>query len=247
MMTAAARKMVSRPHGRPVCKSGSSTAAGRESEGRLMNNGAVASTPRGYLWLLTALALVPACSGGPTPVELPDVSPGAAADRALQQYDADGDGVLSRAELAACPAMLAAMDHYDRDRSGTVSKEEIADRISSWQRGGIAIVQLICKVTRDGRPVEGATVRLNPEPFLGGEIKPAVGTTRKGGMAVMEIPAEELPSDMKDVRGVHCGVYKVEITHPQQSIPARYNSETQLGHEVARDFGTPYATFDIGR
>jgi len=109
------------------------------------------------------------------------------------------------------------------------------------------VVQLICKVTRDSKPLEWATVRLVPESFLGGGVKPAIGTTRRGGMAVMKIAEEDLPPDMKDVRGVHCGVYKVEITHPQQAIPPRYNSETELGHEVARDFGTPYAAFNLGR
>ena len=37
------------------------------------------------------------------------------------------------------------------------------------------------------------------------------------------------------MRGVYGGTYKIEITHPNVQVPAKYNTSTTLGEEVARD------------
>jgi hypothetical protein len=31
------------------------------------------------------------------------------------------------------------------------------------------------------------------------------------------------------------GTFKIQITHPSQQIPAKYNTQTELGDEVAHD------------
>ena len=82
-----------------------------------------------------------------------------------------------------------------------------------------------------------------PEPYLGEEIKQAAGTTGKSGAASIAVPDEELPKNQKGIRGVHSGTFRVEITHPEISIPAKYNTETTLGFET--NPGNPYVTFDL--
>ncbi|MCA9269532.1 MAG: hypothetical protein KDA41_13720, partial [Planctomycetales bacterium] len=59
------------------------------------------------------------------------------------------------------------------------------------------------------------------------------------GMAVMAIDQAKLPSHLKGIYGMQSGFYKVEITHPTTKIPAKYNTETVLGHEVAADSTGP--------
>ena len=74
-----------------------------------------------------------------------------------------------------------------------------------------------------------------PEPFLGGAVEEATGVTDASGTAVLAIADEKLPSHLKGISGVRSGFYKVEITHPDKNIPAKYNTETTLGHEIASD------------
>ena len=48
--------------------------------------------------------------------------------------------------------------------------------------------------------------------------------------------------------GVHCGVYRVEISHATRKIPAKYNTQTQLGVNVALNAGRDgeMAVFHLG-
>jgi hypothetical protein len=36
------------------------------------------------------------------------------------------------------------------------------------------------------------------------------------------------------VHGIHCGVFRVEITHPNVAIPEKYNTKSELGRLVTR-------------
>ena len=65
-------------------------------------------------------------------------------------------------------------------------------------------------------------------------IKPASGVTGQSGHVEMLIAAEDLPPDTP-YKGMHMGLYKVKITHPKRRIPARFNTQTELGQEVACD------------
>ena len=95
----------------------------------------------------------------------------------------------------------------------------------------IARVAVPVEVTLDGAPLAGARVLFDPEPFLGPQVKPAAGTTSSGGGTVVSVAAE----DLDDARfpGTACGWYKIRITSDSHEIPARYNTETTLGCEVA--------------
>ena len=114
--------------------------------------------------LMVAICL--GCSGKPSRVHPPRIDPAQAGSAAIGQYDADGDGELSRKELAKLPGVLLALGAYDLNGNGKVSAEEIAGRIRQWQEFKIGTLTVSCRVTLDGAALEGATVKLIPEKFL---------------------------------------------------------------------------------
>ncbi len=193
-------------------------------------------------WLVLVLAGV-GCSRGPAAIPPPYIDPDDAAEKAIELYDANHDGALSREELAKCPAMLGKLAAYDQSANGSVERDEIAKRLTDLLRTKIALTRLQCKVTYRGRPLSGATVTLEPEAYLGAEIKPATGVTGERGVAAPSIPKEDMPENLRDMAFVHCGTFKVRITHPTIKLPARYNTATELGYET--EVGNPFASFDL--
>ena len=162
----------------------------------------------------------------------PAIDPSRAGAEAIEQYDTNGDGQLSTAELASCPGILGRRDQYDSDGNDQVSADEIAQRIESWLEREVGIRGMTCRVVLNRRPLAGAQVRLIPEPFLGPDVKPARGTTAAFGVAPLGIAPEDLAEDEQGIVGVHLGLYKVEITHPRVKLPARYNTASTLGAEI---------------
>ena len=185
--------------------------------------------------LMMVMSAISGCQSGVRRADVPDVSPSAAAAAAVEQYDADGNGELSHDELAACPGILSVVAKYDKDNDGQVTADEIAARIQYWRDAKVAILSLPCIVTLDGAPLAGAEMKFVPERYLGESVLPASGTTDERGYAEVAIAADALPADMKGIHGVHCGTYKIQITHPTQQIPAKYNTATVLGHETSLD------------
>jgi hypothetical protein len=186
---------------------------------------------------------VPGCSSGPPALRSPVLDPESAAEEAVALYDKDGDGILTADELKACPGILVSLEIYDQDGDGGVTESEIVARLSGFVERNVALSRLSATVRLDRRPLGGATIRLVPEPYLGEEIRQAVGTTRKGGSGSVAVADEDLPDNQKGIRGIHSGTYKVEITHPTISIPTKYNTETTLGYETRP--GDPYVTFEL--
>ena len=88
-----------------------------------------------------------------------------------------------------------------------------------------------CSVSHNGQPLQGAEVKFVPEKFLGSEIKTASGVTDAGGVAMISAPQ----SRPDDPAGVPPGFYRVEITQSGLAIPAKYNTDTVLGAEIASD------------
>jgi len=79
-------------------------------------------------------------------------------------------------------------------------------------------------------------VVLEPESFLGDQLRPASGVTDKSGFAYLSMATEG--GSVPPFSGVQCGLYKVRITKlsgGKQILPSKYNSATQLGLEVAPD------------
>jgi len=172
----------------------------------------------------------------PRRVEAPSIDAAAAAARAIEIYDRDGDGMIGGTELDAVPVFKyqPVMARVDKNGDGKVSKDEIKARIIEWQESKVGLMSYACKVvykTADRpRPValQGARVVYEPEPFLGKYVKAAKGTTGPGGMASVGIPDIEF-------QACQVGYYKVRITHDTIKIPAKYNTKTTLGDEIAQD------------
>jgi len=182
-----------------------------------------------------SLLVLTACSGATSRVKPPRIDPDEAGQLAISQYDTNADGALSKVELDKCPGVKRAIRLYDTNGDSTVSEEEIVYRIRGWQERRVGMMSVTCSVRMDGRPLSGATIRLVPEKYLGDNVKIAAGITIEDGMAFLAIDDADLPEDQKGLGAVHVGVYKVQITHPSRSIPAKYNTNTTLGIDVAQD------------
>jgi hypothetical protein len=192
--------------------------------------------------LILTIALLVGCSNGPERFEAPGVDVESAAAKALELYDKDTDGSLNKDELAACPAVLARFDIYDADTDGTVEASELKQRLERMlnRTGGTPLTAV---VSYKGKKLSGANVVMEPEPYLGTEVQSATGTTNGSGSAVMTIPPEFMPEQLRRHKMVHYGTFKVRVTHPVITIPAKYNAETELGYET--EPGNPLAYFNL--
>jgi len=192
----------------------------------------------------TVVAVV-GCSGKPTKVKAPQIDPAGAANALLAQYDTDSDGQLSQAELSNCTALSDALDRYDENGDLKISGEELTKRFTGWLESGLGVSSLACQITFKGRPVEGAEISFVPETCFADTLQRASGTTDDSGVAMLSIDASHLPSDAYNMRGVQQGLFRVEITHPTVTIPAKYNVETQLGKEVSFELGENVIRFSL--
>jgi hypothetical protein len=163
---------------------------------------------------------------------VPSISPGEASRQALAEYDRNGDGLLDAAELDRCPALKSCLKDLDKNGDGRLSADEIAERLQAYQQSQVGLQAFACQVTLDGRPLAGATITFVPEPFLGPALRPASGVSDSRGLARLQESGAELP-------GVPCGLFRVEVSKKdaggRELVPARYNTQSVLGQEVAPD------------
>jgi hypothetical protein len=155
----------------------------------------------------------------------------------MELYDKNADGALAGDELTAVPGIKKHLDKYDTDGNQQVSRDEIAARLGDWGSQKMALMGRSYVVTLDGRPLEGATVTMVPESYLGDGVKQATGVTAANGLTRMTHADEDLPKSAngRPIPGVRGGTFKVQVTHPSRKIPANYNTSTELGDEVAYD------------
>jgi hypothetical protein len=184
-------------------------------------------TVRQIAVLIAALAASGAsgCSQKSIRISAPEINASSAASSAMQEYDVNRDGKISGAELDRCPALKGLAGETGGD---AVSADTIAGRIGSWQQTKTGRMMVGCVVRHNGQPLAGAVVDFVPEKFLGPKMLPGKGTTDATGGASIST-AVNGPLDRP---GLPPGFYRVEITKPGESIPARYNSETTLGEEI---------------
>lgn len=199
----------------------------------------------GRIALFLSASVLTGCSQGPARVAAPNVDCEAATDRALELYDSDHSGSFSKSELANCPAVLQNLPAYDQNADGTVSREEFVARLGELYGKRVGLTEVDCQITFQGRPLEGATVVFEPEPYLGEEIPVARGTTDSMGSAPMAIDGEYLPESLRsrNKKLTKVGSFKVRITHPSIQLPAKFNTKTTLGYET--QLGTPFARFAL--
>jgi hypothetical protein len=172
-----------------------------------------------------------ACSNTPPRVEQPGISSSASSD-AMKQYDTDGDGKIAGEELDKAPALKGSLANLDANGDGAISADEIDTRIAAWEESKLGRTSVMITVTRNGTPLSGATVKLIPEKFLGESIQPAEGISNEWGTATPSIASG---GDADALDGMQVGFYRAEITKSDEEIPAKYNTETELGFEVAQD------------
>jgi hypothetical protein len=188
-----------------------------------------------FTWISGLLAMVAGCSGQPAGVEPPSFDTGKVATAAVAQYDKDGNGQLEQGEWQASGALAGSIEVYDTNGDMVLSREEIAAGLARWQKGEMGARPLPFQVKLGGRPLEGADVKLIPEEFFAGAIKPASGTSGAGGRGYLGLSEADRPKNAPQLPLTQPGLYRVEITHPRQKIPAKYNTESTLGIEVADD------------
>lgn len=181
--------------------------------------------------LLVVIAANWGCWGGKPPrVEAPAINAGAAASGAMKKYDTNADGKIAGPELDKAASLKSALTALDTNGDKAISEDEIKARIESWQQSKIGRMNLVVVVTRNGRPLAGAKITFVPEEFLGGDVPQATGTTDEGGGATLST----VGAAVEGAEGVAPGFYRVEITKDGE-IPAKYNTQTILGQEVALD------------
>ncbi|HVS37757.1 MAG TPA: hypothetical protein VMS17_19500, partial [Gemmataceae bacterium] len=196
--------------------------SGRTRE-RLMNKRVLAAL------LVLPSALAGGCGGAIAPSR---INPAAAAARAMADYDSNKDGYLDAHELDACPGLKSCLPRYDADRDGRLSRAELEAGLAPYKGVPIGLMNTVCTVTLNGSSLIGADVQFEPESFLADVVKPAHGTTDDHGAAVMQTDGAPLP-------GCNLGVYRVRISKKdsagKETLPARYNTATQLGIELGPD------------
>ncbi|HEY3393868.1 MAG TPA: hypothetical protein VGK58_14245 [Lacipirellulaceae bacterium] len=178
------------------------------------------------------LVAVAGCSSRPGAIRPPSIDASSAAEAAIEQGDRDGDGKLSKAELAASPGLASVASQYDTNGDGALDANEIELGLDKFQQSKLGARSVPFVVTFNGRPLNGATVRLIPEPFLDDALNGASGTTNSAGAGTFDMTAEDRPRNAPNVPIAQPGLYKVEITHPSGRIPPKYNTETTLGVEI---------------
>lgn len=180
--------------------------------------------------LLTSLG----CHSGPAKISFPTVDAAAAAAGAIQAADKNGDAAISKEEAIAIPALETSFAVYDANGDGRVDASEIQSRIASWSANGARVTPIDFYVKMDGRPLEGADVVLEPEPFMGDVLAKGVSKVLVSGSCGPTVPKELLSKEIPF--GMFSGLYRMKVTHPTKAIPAKYNEQTQLGIEVAPDY-----------
>lgn len=185
-------------------------------------------------------------TGGCGPEGVADVSPESAAADTLTKFDINSDGSLDKTELEKCPPLASNWAAFDSNSDQQLSSDELTAGFRQVFMPGKSLAEITCTVLLDGRPLSDAVVRLRPLESLGTAIAEAEATTDASGVAHPTMAKDKLPAEYNTLALVYPGFYYVEVTHPQQSIPPRYNTATELGWQVdPSDRAGTSARFDL--
>jgi hypothetical protein len=194
-----------------------------------MQRGGERSLGRMKLVLAAAPAITGGCSAGD---DAPDVDAPAAAAYAMEHFDGNKDGAIQKSKLTDNPALAAALLSFDASGDERLDASEIANGLTQMYVSRMNLTGMTCTVTRHGRPLVGAKVRLRPLEMLGDALPPAEGVTDESGTVQPGVNAELVPTEFKNKPLMYPGLYRVEITHDQVQLPSRYNTATELGYQA---------------
>ena len=197
---------------------------------------------RRFAITILLLLVASSCTQSTVVVKPPKIDPGKAASGAIKQYDGNGDGKLDEDELAVSALGLAM---WDVDKDGGVAEAEITQRLEEFIDSKVGLMTTTCYVSWNGEPLDGAKVDFESEAFLGDGVQPSTGVTNESGMAKICVAKELLPHP--NVTGIQPGLYKVRITHPEVTLPAKYNSDTTLTYESSPIDTLPQPSFDLSK
>jgi hypothetical protein len=185
-----------------------------------------------FLLMLFFAAAIIGCKGSNARVELPSYN-SASGEAALEAYDSNKNGAIAEDEFLKVPCLKASIRQVDKDGNGRVTAAEINARVQTWIESKIGEMPVSCRVLLDDKPLANADVVFEPEPFLGSNVPTGTGKTSPQGTTGISMP----PDRLADPRyaGMACGWYKIRITCADRAIPARYNTDTTLGTEIAMD------------
>jgi hypothetical protein len=183
-------------------------------------------------WTIRALGLIltalhVGCSHSSARVEQPKYGKDSG-EVAVEQLDRNSDGAIAGTELEASPALKLALPRIDFNRDGSVNADEINRAVNAWVDLRVALMPVAATVSLDGRPLSGADITLQPEPFLGESVQPAYGKTDSEGFTTLNCANSP-------AHGVQLGWYRVIVSRKngeRETISERFNNKTELGLEV---------------
>ncbi len=169
-------------------------------------------------------------------ISRPKLNAAEAAQRAVAQFDTNGDGLLSGSELDGAPYL----SHIAKKlKQSQLSETDLEQRFKGYFNSPIIMTGASCRVLLNGRPLEGATVHFEPPAFMGEVTPPAIAVTDARGIGRPTQPGEP---------GLYLGVYNVRVSKQvdaKELIPTRYNEQTELGIEMAFEGSTIKTDFDL--
>jgi hypothetical protein len=176
---------------------------------------------------VVVLAAIVGC-GSPPPPSRPALVPAEVARRALEMYDANHDGKIDAEELKKSPALVALAANLGPQAAGGLTGEDLTRRAEAWLKSPSGLVPQRLLIDLDSRPLAGATVAVEPEECMGPGYQAVTATTDAMGQCC--------PS-AADARygGLYLGLYRIRISKldgGRETIPARYNTQTELGLET---------------
>lgn len=184
---------------------------------------------RPFYFLLLASLLFIGC--GRAKPKAPTLDPPAVAAKAIELYDANGNGKIDGDEFDKTPALKFALKEIDADKDKALSADEIQKRLEAWQAWGSSLMapEFHCKI--GGKTVKEGTMKLTPEPFLGENFPVAEGTFVNGTCQ----PGAPNPGNYQ---AIPVGFYTVEVTSPTGSISAgQYGVEVFEGSHYFQKHG----------
>jgi hypothetical protein len=195
----------------------------------------------GLVWVgIVSLAICGGCDPKPDRVKPVDYQPARQSNKAMDLFDVNKDGKISGTELDKAPGLKAALTILGAGKDKAVTQEQIKNRIQKWKDSIIGRMTVNCTVTRNGNPLEGATIKFVPEQFLADDFKGKdgallIGIGKTNGMGSTTITWPTTPGPNGDPSGIGPGIYKIEVTKDGEPIPTKYNTATVLGQEISQD------------